>query len=114
MSQQPNSYTIRQAAALLDVTTEKIHALVRKGKLNARRDEETGRWILEASSVHERLKTSRIGPLRGEASGAGTAEASGATQEEESRFFDLLILLIIGGVTLLAAGYTLLPTILGG
>ena len=106
ISEQADYYTIQQAAALLDMPTEKIRALVRKGKLKARRDEETGRWLLDPSSVHDRLTVPQS-DLRGGASG-------GAAQEEENRFFDLLVLLIIGGLTLLAAGYTLLPAILGG
>ena len=113
MSEQAGYYTIRQAAALLGIPTEKTHALLRKGKLKARRDEETGRWLLDPDSVHGRLKAPREGILRGGASEAATSAVSDATQEKEDRLFDLLILTVIGGVTLLAAGYTLLPVILG-
>jgi excisionase family DNA binding protein len=114
MSEQAGYYTIRQAAALLGIPTEKTHALLRKGKLKARRDEETGRWLLDPDSVHGRLKAPREGLLReGGASEAATSAVSDATQEKEDRLFDLLILTVIGGVTLLAAGYTLLPVILG-
>ena len=114
ISERADYYTIGQAATLLDMPTEKLRALVSKGKLKARRDEETGRWLLDPDSVHGRLKALRRGLLRGEANEAATTAVSDATQEEENRFFDLLLLLIIGGLTLLAAGYTLLPAILGG
>ena len=64
--------------------------------------------------MHGHLKAPREGLLRaGEASEAATSAVSDATQEKEDRLFDLLILTVIGGVTLLAAGYTLLPVILG-
>ena len=115
MSEQAHYYTIRQAAELLNIPTEKIHALRKKGELKARREEKSERWLLDPDPVHDRLKARRTGLLRGGGvSSAGAAAASEAIQEEESRIFDLLILLIIGGVTLLAAGYTLLPTISGG
>ncbi len=113
MSEQAGYYTIRQAAALLGIPTEKTHALLRKGKLKARRDEETGRWLLDPDSVHGRLKAPREGLLQGGASEAATSAVSDTTQEKEDRLFELLILTVIGGVTLLAAGYTLLPAILG-
>src|SRR5215204_2525741 len=100
MSEQAGYYTIRQAAALLGIPTEKTHALLRKGKLKARRDEETGRWLLDPDSVHGRLKAPREGLLRGGGGGASeaaTSAVSDATQEKEDRLFDLLILTAIGG-----------------
>src|SRR5215204_5081382 len=36
------------------------HGLVRKGKLKARRDEETGRWLLDHHSVSDHLIASRV------------------------------------------------------
>jgi hypothetical protein len=107
MSEGDDFYTIWRAAELLDVPTEKVHGLVRKGKLKARRDEQTGRWLLDARSIHGRLKGSRVDPQG--TSGIATTAAGPDGSRGESRFFDLLILLIIGATTLLAAGYTLVP-----
>jgi hypothetical protein len=39
---------------------------------------------------------------------------SGVTQHEEDRFLDLLVLALIGGITLLAASYSLLSVLLAG
>jgi hypothetical protein len=43
-----------------------------------------------------------------------TTPGSSVIRQEENRFFGLLILTSIGGITLLAAGYTLLPVLFGG
>lgn len=43
-----------------------------------------------------------------------TAPGSSVIRQEENHFFGLLILTVIGGITLLAAGYTLLPVLFGG
>ena len=40
--------------------TEKVRGLVRKGKQKARRDEETGRWLLDHHSAHDHLLASRV------------------------------------------------------
>src|SRR5215211_7372547 len=60
MSQGNNLYTVQRSAELLDIPTEKVRGLVRKGKLKARRDEETGRWLLDHHSVHDHLIASRV------------------------------------------------------
>ena len=111
MDQKIDFYSVQQAAELLDIPTEKVHGLLRKGKLNARRDENTGRWMIDVLSAHEHLKA---GPQ--EAKGITTTAAPDAIQGGKwcPFDFDSLILMIIGGVTLLAAGYTLLPLLLGG
>ena len=87
MSEKSDFYTIQQAAELLDMPTEKVHGLLRKGKLKARCDEETGRWLLDVRSVHGRLRILKSRAFE----------------------FDLLVLAIIVGLPLLAAGYTLVP-----
>jgi peptidoglycan/LPS O-acetylase OafA/YrhL len=61
MSEEDDFYTIQRAAQLLDLPTEKVHGLVRKGKLKAHRDKGTGRWLLDVRSVHDRLKASWVG-----------------------------------------------------
>jgi hypothetical protein len=100
-------YTIQQAAELLDMPTEKVHGLLRKGKLKGGRCEETGRWLLDIRSVH-RQRVLRVGLP--EASDISTATMPDATPPKSRSFdSDLLVLAIIGGVTLLAAGYTLVP-----
>ena len=102
-----NFYTIQQAAMLLDVPTETVHGLLRKKKLEAKRCEQTGRWLLDISSVH-RQRVFRAGPP--EASDSSAATTPEAIPKKVCSFdADLLVLVIIGGVTLLAAGYTLIP-----
>jgi len=50
---------------------------VRKGKLKPRRDEETGRWLLDAHSVHDhRQKAAQTGLLG--ASGITTTDHHGS------------------------------------
>jgi excisionase family DNA binding protein len=89
MSVRGDFYTVQQAAQVLGMPTEKVRGLLRKGKLKAQRSEETGRWLLDVRSVHRRRA------LR-----AGPREASD--------------IVIIGGMTLLAAGCTLIPLLFGG
>jgi excisionase family DNA binding protein len=109
MSQKIDFYSVRQAAELLDVPTEKVHGLLRKGKLKARRDEGTGRWMIDILSVHEHLKADP------QHTKGITATAPDVTRGKGSPFdLDSLILVIIAGVTLLAAGYTLLPLLSRG
>jgi excisionase family DNA binding protein len=124
-----NFYTIQQAAKLLDVPTETVHGLLRKKKLEAKRCEETGRWLLDISSVH-RQSVFRAGPpeasdssaattpeasdcsaaMTPEASDSSAATTPGATPKKGCSFdADFVVLVIIGVVTLLAAGYTLIP-----
>ena len=111
MRQRTYFYTIQQAAQLLDISTEKVHGLLRKGKLKACRDEETGRWLIDVCSVHKCLEA-----FQTDLQGAGvitTVVVADAPQAKRRPFdFNLLILLIIGGVTLLAALYTLAPLLL--
>jgi Acyltransferase family len=60
MSERDNLYTVQRSAELLDMPTEMVRGLVRKGKLKARRDEETGRWLLDHHSVHDHFIASRV------------------------------------------------------
>src|SRR5437660_1704007 len=79
MSEGTHFYTIRQAAQLLDLPTEKVHGLVRKGGLKASRDEGTGRWLIDVCSVQDRFKASRVG-LEGVGAITTTAVMSDASQ----------------------------------
>jgi hypothetical protein len=47
MSKQADFYTIRQPAELLDVPTCEVHGLLRKSRLKAHRQQETGRWLID-------------------------------------------------------------------
>jgi hypothetical protein len=113
MSEQADFYTIRQTAELLDVPTCEVHGLLRKSRLKAYRHEETGRWLIDAHSVHGYLGALAIGLQETSSSTTAVAVADDATQGPARRFSDLLILSIIGGLTLLAAVYTLAPRLLG-
>src|SRR5919199_276647 len=80
MSTGNDFYTIRQSADLLDIPTEEVRGLARKGKLKARHDEETGRWLLHERSVREYLVASRADPQRASSILTSTAVAHDATQ----------------------------------
>jgi excisionase family DNA binding protein len=109
MSEGENFYTILQAAELLGVPPKRIHELVDEGELEAHRDEESGHWLINTRAVHARLKAFSLDPRGSRV----VATATVPDAPRENRFFDLLVLLIIGGITLLAAGYTLLPMLFG-
>ena len=111
MSQKIDFYSVQQTAELLEVPTEDVHGLLRKGKLKARRDEGTGRWMIDILSVHEHLNANPQGAKGVTATAAGSEDTQGKRSPLD---FDSLILVIIAGVTLLAAGYTLLPLLLRG
>lgn len=104
-------YSVQQAAEVLDVPTEKVHGLLRKGKLKAHRDEETGAWMINVLSVEKHLKANPQ-----EAKGIPATTSMPEVIQEKGRLFDFdsLVLVIIMVVTLVAAGYTLLPLLLGG
>ena len=103
MSSEGNFYTMQQAAKVLGVPTQRVHVLIREGELEARRDE-TGRWLISVRSVDARREEPPPEP----------PEARGKrVSTREGKRIDLWILLIIAVVTLLAAGYTLLPLLLG-
>lgn len=110
MSEGENLYTVPQAAEILGVPPKRIHELVDEGELEAHRDEESGYWLVDARVVHARLKAFSLDP---EGSHVIATTTVPDAPREENRFFDLLVLLIIGGITLLAAGYTLLPMLFG-
>ena len=113
MSVRGDFYTVKQAAQVLGMPTEKVRGLLRKGKLKAQRSEETGRWLLDVRSVH-RWRALRAGPR--EASDIGSIATAPDASPKKSRSFDadLLDLVIIGGMTLLAAVCTLIPLLVGG
>ena len=115
---ESNFYDVPQAAKVLQVTPEKVLELINRGDLEARRDEESNEWLIEAGSVRARLDA---GGTPSEARGPQSTpeeEPSSVLEgtQQKNRFFDLdlLILLAIGSVTLMAATYTLLPALLGG
>jgi excisionase family DNA binding protein len=97
-------YTTQQAAALLDVTTQRVRELIRENKLEARRAEETARLLISARSVHAQLED--LPPETPE------SRSSGTSTREENRA-GLWILVIIGVVTLLAAVYTFAHAAIG-
>jgi hypothetical protein len=104
MSDGESFYTTRQAAEVLCASAQRVHKLIEEGNLEAYRDEETDRWLVNARSVHALRELTPESP---EAPGSrvGTREGNRS---------DLWILTVIAAVTLLAAGYTLLPALLGG
>ncbi len=104
MSSEGNFYTTQQAATVLGVPTQRVHELIREGELEARHDEETGQWLISVRSVDARLE--ELPPEPPEARGKRVST-------REGKRADLWILLIIAVVTLLAAGYILLPLLLG-
>ncbi len=104
MSDGASFYTARQAAEVLRASTERVYELIDEGKLEAYRDEETDRWLINARSVHA------LGELPPE-----PPEARGSrVRTREGNRVDLWILMAIATITLLAAGYTLLPELFGG
>jgi excisionase family DNA binding protein len=107
MSEGENFYTILQAAEVLGVPPKRVYELVNEGELEAHRKGGSGHWLIDARAVHARLKAFSLDPRGSRV--VATATVPDAPREE-NRFFDLLVLLIIGGITLVAAGYTLLPT----
>jgi hypothetical protein len=109
-------YNVPQAARILRVTPERVLKLINEGDLKATPSQQAGGWIVEAPSVHARLKGRVPQEQEPEAMSTMTTSPSSESPHQESRFFDLdlLILLIIGTITLLAAVYALLPTLLGG
>jgi lysophospholipase L1-like esterase len=114
---ESNFYDVPQAAGVLQVTPEKVLELITRGDLEARRDEESNEWLIEASSVRARLDAGTPSEARGPQSTPEEEPSSvlEGTQQKKPVFdLDLLILLAIGTVTLLAAAYTLLPALLGG
>jgi excisionase family DNA binding protein len=107
MSSEGNFYTTQQAAKVLGVPTQRVHELICEGELEARHDEETGRWLISVRSVEARLEEPPPEPPE-------PPEARGRrVSTREGKRVDLWILLIVAVVTLLAAGYTLLPLLLG-
>ncbi len=104
MSAEGNFYSTQQAAEVLGVPTQRVHELIREGELEAHHDEEAGHWLISVRSVDARLE--ELPPEPPEARGKRVST-------REGKRLDLWILLIIAVVTLLAAGYTLLPLLLG-
>ena len=62
MSVGDNFYTIQRSAELLDMPTQKVRGLARKGKLKAHRDKETGRWLVDGRSVYDHITTTAVVP----------------------------------------------------
>ena len=118
-SEKSSFYSVRQAARVLGVPPEEVHKLIYEGELGAHRDRETGTCLLGVCSVHARLHRSRPEPQDSDEVDTTSVPIPASMPEEpydeEKRGFDfdLLILLIIGTITLLAAAYTMLPVLLG-
>src|SRR4051812_38912391 len=81
MSMGDNFYTIQRSAELLDMPTEKVRGLARKGKLKAHRDEQTGRWLLDGRSVYGYLIAARVNPQGASSTTTTTAVVPNATQD---------------------------------
>ena len=104
VSDEGSFYTTQQAAEVLGVDTQRVYELIDEGKLEARRDEETGRWLIDARSVHS------LGELPPE-----PPEARGSrVRTREGNRADSWILVVIAVVTLLAASYTLITVLADG
>ena len=84
--------TDEQAAKALSVSPQLVCQLIREGELEAHRDEETGRWLIESSSVYARLKK-----LRPELEGFDVSATMAADSVQENRFFDCEYLLGLVG-----------------
>ena len=112
-------YSVLQTSRVLGASLEEVHELINKGELEASY-EEAGLRLIRARSVHACLKGSRLSESQGSDEAAATSVATPTSVSEdgheENRGFDfeLLVLLIIGTMTLLAAAYTLLPALPGG
>ena len=117
--EESSFYSVLQTSRVLDVSLEEVHELINKGELEASY-EEAGLRLIRARSVHACLKGPRSSRPQGSNETAATSVATPTSVSEdgheENRGFDfeLLVLLIIGMMTLLAAAYTLLPTLPGG
>lgn len=104
--------TDEQAAKVLGVSLQLVCQLIREGELEAHRDEETSRWLIESSSVHARLKE-----LCPESQGFDVSATTTTDSAQEKRFFDyeyllglinydyllVLMLTIMGVITLAVA-----------
>lgn len=119
MSERGDFYTVLQAAEVLNVTPKRVYEMLAEGELEAPYVE--GAWypLINIHSVHTHLKVCssvRTHPKElpaepHDSHDAATTVLGFDDTLKENRFFDLdlVILLMIGGITLLAAGYTLLP-----
>ncbi len=103
MSAQGNFYTTQQAAEVLGVSAQRVNELIREGELEAHHDEENDRWLISVHSIDARLE--ELPPEPPEARGEHV-------RTREGRRADFWILIVIAVVTLLAAGYALLPLLL--
>ena len=114
MSEGTYSYTLLQTSEVLHLTPKRVHELIDEGELKAHSDTERGTLLIDADSVRSRLKA--LSPDPQDAPETTTTTAQPDADQEEDHFFDLdlLILVLIAGITLLAAGYTLLPQLFGG
>jgi lysophospholipase L1-like esterase len=117
--EESSFYSVLQTSRVLGASLEEVHELINKGELEASY-EEAGLRLIRARSVHACLKGSRSSRPQGSdeaavTSGATSTSVSEVGHEENRGFdFELLVLLIIGMMTLLAAAYTLLPALPGG
>ena len=115
--------TDEQAAKVLGVSLQLVCQLTREGELEAHRDEETGRWLIESSSVDARLKE-----LHPELDGFDVSATTAADSDQDKRFFDyeyllglinydyllVLTLMIMGVITVAVAVDTIARAILSG
>lgn len=109
-----NFYNVSEAARLLRLTPEEVLKLINEGALRARPGQQSGNWLIEARSVHTRLKEFPPSTQGPEVTPTAATSTLPKSPRQENRVWDLLVLVIIGGMTLLAAAYTLLPTLSGG
>lgn len=114
MSEGTHSYTLLQTTEVLHVTPKRVYELIAEGELKAHRDGPRGTLLIDAGSVRTQLKA--LPPEPQDAPETTTTTPQPDTVQQEDRFFDLdlLVLVLIAGITLLAAAYTLLPQMFGG
>ena len=115
--------TDEQAAKVLGVSLQLVCQLICEGELEAHRDEETGRWLIESSSVHARLKE-----LHPELDGFDVSATIAADSDQDKRFFDyeyllglidydyllVLMLMIMGVIVVAVAVDTIARAMLSG
>ena len=80
--------TDEQAAKVLGVSLQLVCELIREGELEAHRDEETGRWLIESPSVDARLKE-----FHPELDAFDVSTTTAADSARDKRFFDYEYLL---------------------
>ncbi len=112
-----------QAAKALGISIQLIHQLIEEGELEAYRDEESELWLIEPSSVQTYLKE-----LRAELQGFGGGITTDVNSVQANSIFDyeyllglldydyllVVMLMVIGTITLMAAVDTIATVLLSG